>query len=167
MFALAGAATLVLGLAACGSVERTEDDEVSGVEVSGQWARTSPMNAADGAAYMTITSEFGDTLVSAQVSSEIARAVQIHETKPVEDVTDGTGMTEDSAMGGDTEMEMVQIESIEIPEGGEVTLEPGGLHLMLIGLEAPLEVGSEFELTLTFATAGKLTLDVPVLDEAP
>jgi copper(I)-binding protein len=125
------------------------------------------MNAADGAAYMTITSEFGDILVSAEVGSDIARAVQIHETKPVEDMTESTGMTEDTSMGGDSEMEMVPVESIEIPEGGEVALEPGGLHLMLIGLAAPLEVGTEFEMTLTFATAGKLTLNVPVLDEAP
>ena len=37
---------------------------------------------------------------------------------------------------------------IEIPAGGMVTLKPGGMHLMLMGLAEPLEPGRMLEITL-------------------
>ena len=45
---------------------------------------------------------------------------------------------------------------------GEVVLEPGGYHIMLMGLAHALEEGSSFPLTLTFEKAGSLEIDVPV-----
>jgi copper(I)-binding protein len=41
-------------------------------------------------------------------------------------------------------------------------LAPGGLHIMLIGLTAPLEAGSTIDLVLTFEKAGEVALTIPV-----
>ncbi|MFM8267210.1 MAG: copper chaperone PCu(A)C, partial [Ilumatobacteraceae bacterium] len=64
-------------------------------------------------------------------------------------------------------MSMQEVDSIPLPAGETVALEPGGSHIMLLGLTAPLEVGTTIELTLTLEEAGTVVVDVPVLDEAP
>jgi copper(I)-binding protein len=38
---------------------------------------------------------------------------------------------------------------------------------MMMGLASPLKVGDTIKLTLTLEKAGDITIDVPVLDEAP
>jgi copper(I)-binding protein len=99
-----------------------------------------------GAGYMTIASSSGqaDALISA--SSPAAGSVEIHET-----TTDGSGM-----------MGMHPVDRIEVPAGGTVTLEPGGYHLMLMGLTQTLEVGSTVELDLVFERAGKVVVQADV-----
>ena len=51
---------------------------------------------------------------------------------------------------------------IEIPAGGMVTLKPGGMHLMLMGLAEPLEPGRMLELTLEFASGHSITVPAHV-----
>ena len=51
----------------------------------------------------------------------------------------------------------------EIPAGKTIELKPSGLHVMLMGLKAPLKATTSFKLTLTFEKAGEITIDVPVL----
>jgi copper(I)-binding protein len=63
-------------------------------------------------------------------------------------------------------MRMRQVSSIDVPAGGTVSLQPGGLHIMLIDLKEPLRQGETFPLTLTFAKAGKVAVDVPVKSPA-
>lgn len=53
-------------------------------------------------------------------------------------------------------------EGLEVPAGTRVSLEPGGLHVMLLDLTAPLEAGTAFTVTLHLAQAGDLDLPVPV-----
>lgn len=55
-------------------------------------------------------------------------------------------------------------EGIELPPGRSVALVPGGLHIMLMGLTAPLKVGEHFPLTLRFARAGKIEVEVTIAD---
>ena len=50
-----------------------------------------------------------------------------------------------------------------VPAGTTVALRPGGYHGMLMGLAAPLREGTSFEVALTFARAGTLTVPVEVL----
>jgi copper(I)-binding protein len=57
---------------------------------------------------------------------------------------------------------MRPVKAIEINVGEPAVLKPGGLHVMLIGLKAPLKQGETFPLTLTFAKAGTTTVDVAV-----
>ncbi len=184
MIALAAVATL--SLVACGGDDatntsmtsntsmNTEAPSESGIEVTGAWARTSPMMASMGAAYMTIVSANGDRLLAASVDSSIADHAEVHEVVP-SDGTD-TSMAPDTsmAMGSDTsmsmpstEMVMREVESIDLPAGEMVMLKPGGYHVMLIDLVSPLEIGQTFDVTLTFETAGDVVVSVEVREDAP
>jgi hypothetical protein len=57
---------------------------------------------------------------------------------------------------------MVTVPALTIAAHGRLTLEPGGDHLMLMGLNAPLTEGTEVEVTLRFEGAAPLTVRVPV-----
>lgn len=58
---------------------------------------------------------------------------------------------------------MVDTDAIDLPAGGEVPFLPGGDHLMLEGLVAPLVPGSSVVLDLEFATAGVVRVEAPVV----
>jgi len=136
-------AVMAMVIAACG------DDDGGGdaIEIGDPWARTSAMVQNAGAAYMTITAgESGDTLLGVSVDASIAAMAELHE----------------STMGDNGMMTMSMVPSIEIPANGSVSLEPGGYHVMLMNLEAPLESGQTFEITLEFERAGEQTVTVEV-----
>lgn len=57
---------------------------------------------------------------------------------------------------------MQQTGSLDIPASADVRLEPGGSHLMLMGLEKPLVEGDHFPITLQFERSGKITVDMVV-----
>ena len=151
--------------------EAAEDGgEATGVEVTGAWSRNSPMMTEAGAAYLTITSAVDDRLVGASVDPSVAGTVEIHETVMAEGhMDDGEmgDMAEDEMgdMGG--EMTMRPVDGIDLPAGVAVALEPGGLHIMLLDLAAPFEIGETYELTLTFEQAGEQTVTVEVREDAP
>jgi len=114
--------------------------------VTNAWVRATPPGARTAAAYLTMTSPAGgDRLVGA--STPAAGAVEIH-----------TQVAE----GGVSRM--ARLAELELPAGEAVRLEPGGLHLMLIDLAMPLEPGAKVPLSLRFAGAGDLKLEVPVVD---
>jgi copper(I)-binding protein len=113
-------------------------------------SRPAPLAGGTGAAYMMIVNptDTADRMVA--VSSPVAKVGEMHET------VDDAGV-----------MRMIpQPDGFEIPAKSMVELKPGGKHIMLIDLVAPLEVGQEFELTLTFEQAGEMTFTVPVMDMA-
>jgi periplasmic copper chaperone A len=113
------------------------------IEITNAWARATPGGATTGAAYLTIVSPAADRLVAA--SSPVAKSAQLHT------------MT----MQGNI-MKMRQVAGIDLPAGKPVTLKPGGLHIMLVGLNAPLAAGQNFPLTLTFRNAGSKEVTVAV-----
>lgn len=114
--------------------------------ISQIWSRATPPTAKSGVAYLQIenTGTSDDALLA--VSSTVANNAMIHETK----VADGV-------------MTMSHVMKLAIAAGETVKLEPGGLHVMLMGLKAPLKAATSYKLTLTFETAGEVTIDVPVL----
>jgi len=57
---------------------------------------------------------------------------------------------------------MAPVTAIAVPAGGEATLAPGGLHIMLIDLTRELTPGDEVTLTLTFEKAGDITVTAVV-----
>jgi copper(I)-binding protein len=59
-------------------------------------------------------------------------------------------------------MQMRQVLSVACPAGATVKIQPGGLHIMLLGLKQPLVEGARLDLTLRFRDAGSLSLQVPV-----
>lgn len=118
------------------------------VTVSGPWARASILASRPGAAYLTLQSDTGDRLTS--LETPYADQVMLHGTQ-----SDANGVSR-----------MIHIETLDLTAGAPVTLAPGGMHMMLMGLTAKLEEGSSFPLTLTFENAGDITVEVPVLGVA-
>jgi len=157
---------MFLVLAGCGS-----DDGGDGASVDGAWARTSPMMADAGAAYMDITADADGELVGVSVDSEVAATAELHETVMVEggemadDEMADDEMADDGEMAGT--MTMQEVTSISLPAGETVSLEPGGYHVMLLELAEPLELGATFEVTLEFDTGDDMVVEVEVRDEAP
>ena len=115
-----------------------------GIEVHDAWARPAAQGG-NGAVYIVIRPAAADELVG--VTSDVAEAVEMHE----------------SVMSGDV-MEMHQLESVPLNAGQEIVFEPGGLHIMLIGLKQDLKNGDEFEIILQFQKHEDLRISVSVSD---
>jgi copper(I)-binding protein len=100
----------------------------------------------NGAVFMELKNEGGvdDALIRAQ--TDVAETVELHESK-----MDENGM-----------MKMSPVPNIPVSAGGATTLKPGGLHVMLIGMQEELAVGDEFSLTLDFEKTGAKTIQVEV-----
>jgi copper(I)-binding protein len=115
-----------------------------GIAVPEAWARASAGAATTGAAYVTLVGGAQtDQLVGA--STPIAVTAEVHET-----ISDG-GI-----------MRMRPVAAVPIPPGKTVTFAPGGYHIMLIDLQHPLTAGERFPLTLKFAHATPVTVQVTV-----
>lgn len=139
------------------------------VSVEGQWARTSPSMALMGAAYMSISAAEDDHLVGVSVPASVAARAEIHEMVPVDSEHEmDHDMDHDDEMSMDMgAMVMQQVMALDLPAGTAVELEPGGYHIMLIDLAEPLVEGQTFEVTLDFAEAEDMTVQVEVRSEAP
>lgn len=140
----------------------------STIKVSEPWARSSPLVAGAGAAYMKIenTGSAADALLGA--SSPAATTVEVHETvamgtaAPTDGMGMGTPMPSASGDAGGGMMGMVPVDRVEIPAGGSVELKPGSYHIMLIDLKEELKPGDSIEITLTFEKAGAITVTAEV-----
>jgi len=147
--ALALATSVLAGCSAGGGT--------AGITVTDAWARTSPMVAAAGAAYMVIENTGTETDALLGASSPAAATVEVHETYKVEAESP---MASDGMGGG--MMGMRPISRLEVPAGGSVELKPGGYHVMLIDLTADLTAGSTIEITLRFENAGEVKVTAEV-----
>lgn len=112
------------------------------------WSRATAPSAPNGGAYLTIENKgaMPDRLLAAR--GDVAGRIELHTHNMVDGV-----------------MQMRPVEAIEVPAGGKVELKPGGLHIMLLGLKAPLAKDQRFPLTLVFERAGEVAVDV-VIDAA-
>lgn len=121
--------------------------KLGALEIGHPWARATPPTAPTGGGYLSIKNNGAtpDRLMSA--SSPVAAAVQVHEMK----------------MEGNV-MRMRELDGpLEIKPGETVTLAPGGMHLMIMGLKEPLKQGDKVPLTLVFEKAGKIDVDLVVV----
>ena len=145
-FALA-LATLLVGLTFSSFAARHGAQDIL---VQQPWARELPPVARTGAVYLGLhnTGDTPDRLVSAV--SAVAERVEIH--------------THEHHGGM---MHMRQIDAVDLPAGTQVRFAPGGLHLMLIGLQQPLIAGHSFALTLRFEHAGSVQVQVEVRKDEP
>jgi copper(I)-binding protein len=118
--------------------------EAQNVLVKDAWVRaTVPGQQATGA-FLKITSKDGGTLVSA--SSAAAGVVQVHEMKMV---------------GGVMQMRALEA-GLDLPAGKTIELKPGGYHVMLMDLKAPLPIGAVVPLNLVVKNAkgGETRIDM-------
>ena len=90
-----------------------------GIKTSDPWARTSPMVAGAGAAYVVIenTGSEADTLVGA--ASDVAKSVEVHETYEVaSEMPAESGMPAESAGMGGAESPMASAGMASGPDDG-------------------------------------------------
>lgn len=122
-----------------------QDFTKGGVTVSTPWARATPGGATVAGAFLGIKAAAGadDKLVAAR--STVAGSVELHDH-----INDG-GV-----------MKMRRVDGIAIKGGDTVTLKPGGLHLMLMDLKAPLMAGDKVEVTLVFEKAGEVAVTAQI-----
>lgn len=80
----------------------------------------------------------------------------------VETVIAGAAMLHTTDFGADGVARMRHLPAIDLPAGGIVTLEPGGMHVMFMGLTAPLAEGDMVSATLVFEQAGRVAIEFMV-----
>jgi len=147
---LIAAALVALGATAASgddSARKTAGD-AGAIAVGSAWTRATAPSARNGGAFMTIRNATGtpDRLVAA--ASPAAARTELH----AHTMTDGV-MRMRPVKGG-----------IAVPADGTVELKPGGLHVMLMDLKAPLAEGSDVPITLTFEHAGTITIHALVMN---
>jgi copper(I)-binding protein len=113
------------------------------------WARATPGRAPTGAAYLTLVNRGKDDDRLLGVASAAAARAELH------------GSQAASGHAGHV-MEMRPVAEVEVKAGQSVVLKPDAMHVMLVGLKAPLKEGERFQLTLRFAKAGEIQVEVPV-----
>lgn len=146
LMAFLSTSLLLVALAACSSGAGPSPSAGGSLTVTDAWARPSTGMAMAGAAYLTITNGTGAADALLSVTTAAASTAEVHETT----------QSSDGMMG------MHPIDRLEVPAGGTVKLEPGGYHVMLIGLTGDLVAGAKIELTLTFEKAGAITVTAEV-----
>lgn len=155
--ALALAAALLL-LTGCASTTAQPDPHGSpahapssageAVTVDDAWVKSAAEGMTAGFGILSNPTDDEITVVSAR--TDAATGVELHET------------VADSASGGTTMREVRG--GFVIPAGGTLELAPGGEHLMLMGLTAPIEAGQEVQFTLTFSDESTMSFAAPVKD---
>ncbi|HKU08420.1 MAG TPA: copper chaperone PCu(A)C [Bradyrhizobium sp.] len=125
---------------------RGEEVKAGDLVITQAWSRQTPSGAKVAGGYLTIENKgaAADRLVGG--SGDIAGRVEIHEM-----AMDGGVMT----------MRPVE-KGIVIDPGKTVKLAPGGHHLMLMDLKAPLKQGDRVPVTLQFEKAGKVNVSLDV-----
>jgi len=105
-----------------------------GVKIENAWVRATAPGQPVAAAFMQLTADADMTLLSA--SSPSCKVTELH-TMSMEDGV----------------MIMRPMPKIDLPKGKTVQLKPGGLHVMLIDLNAPIQVGTQVPITLVVQDA--------------
>ena len=126
-----------------------DDFKAGAVTIGHPYARATAAGQTVGGSYFKLQNRGGnDRLVAA--GAKVSASVEIHEMK----------------MEGDV-MRMRQVDGIVLPAGQTVELKPGGLHIMFIGLKAPLKAGDKFPMKLKFEKAGEVEVMVSVEAQGP
>ncbi|VAV91884.1 Copper metallochaperone PCu(A)C, inserts Cu(I) into cytochrome oxidase subunit II [hydrothermal vent metagenome] len=136
--------TLTAGLVALFAVAPAFAQDITIVDA---YARSSSPMAKTGAAYLVIENHTDNDDRLLDVASPAAKRVELHTN-----VDNGQGV-----------MSMQQMkEGLALPDGGTITMQRGGEHVMFMGLTGPFEQGATIPLTLTFEKAGEMEIDIPV-----
>ena len=117
----------------------------SQVTIETAWSRATAPGAKVGAGYFTIRNQSAapDRLVGA--SSPAAARVETHVIEKQGEI-----------------LRMREVKGYEVPAKGRFELKPGGPHLMLVDIKAPLKEGDRVPLTLKFEKAGEVGVQLRV-----
>jgi len=134
---------LVVGYPSFG---QTEDKAAGSIAISDPRSRETPPAARVGVGYLKIANNGtkADRLIG--LSSPVADRVELHQT----------------TMEGAVARMLPVLLPLEIAPGRSVVLEPGGMHLMLVQLNAPIRLETPVPVELRFERAGSLTVQMTV-----
>lgn len=117
-----------------------------GIAANHAWARFSVPGMSSSGVFMDLDNHSGKDDVLLSVSSPVAMSGEVHETTEVDGV-----------------MKMRPLpQGLPLPAGKVTQLQPGKMHIMLMGLKKPLVKGTTIPVRLTFRYAKPLMLNVPV-----
>jgi len=134
------AAGMLLVVGACSS-------ETSEITIADSWARATPPGAESAAFYGVVTNLSGESDQLVGVSSPQCEMAQIHET------THSDGVAGMAPAGADL---------LSLNDGEKLTLEPGGLHVMCMGVSEPLVEGADVQVEFKFEKMGSVEFVLPV-----
>ena len=127
------------------SPTRTLSAQTSSVTVRDAWVREAAAGRAVTGAFLVLENGGDATRALVRGEASVGETLELHEMKRED------GM-----------MRMSPVTRIEIPAKGTTELRPGGYHLMIFGLRAPLAAGDTVRLTLTFDDGSTVLVDAAV-----
>ncbi|MCD9154644.1 copper chaperone PCu(A)C [Aeromicrobium duanguangcaii] len=133
----------LLTLSACGDGSGDAQGEAAGLAVADAWVKATDMKMS--AAFAVLSNSGDEDVTIVGVTTGLTDRAEIHET------ADGA---------------MRPVESVTIPAGDSIRLEPGGDHLMLMDLKAPIQPGEEVELTLELGDGSTFDITATAKDFA-
>jgi len=119
--------------------------QASDIQIHNGYIRAIPPTAPVTAAFMEIHNEGDQVRALVSASSSAAETVELHTHTNVDGV-----------------MQMRQVKKIDLPADSITLLQPGGLHIMLIGLKKPLKMGDKVLVSLKLDDGSILEMDLPV-----
>jgi copper(I)-binding protein len=115
------------------------------IQIADAWARGTVAGQSVTAAYATIANRGSGSDRLVGISAHAPLSAMLHET---------------STSGGVSSMR--PLDGLDIPAGETVWLQPGGGHVMISGLTAPLKQGDTIKLTLRFGRSGDKVVDFKI-----
>jgi hypothetical protein len=116
-----------------------------GLAVTNAWSRSTPPVAKVGVVYFTLANDTRKSDRLLKLSTPVAEKVEVHRTE----VLDGIAR-------------MREVAVLHVDAGQTIEFEPGGMHVMLVGLRKPLVAGMTYDLDLLFEVAGPRKVKVTV-----
>ena len=115
------------------------------VSVSNAWSRATPPATTVGVVYAELVATAADALIAID-AGDVAERAELH-------VSSNEGGT----------MKMRPMTSVTLAASQPVRFQPGGMHIMLIGLRKPLVAGTAVPLTFKFRSAASLRVEAKVI----
>ncbi|TEW55695.1 copper chaperone PCu(A)C [Psychromonas sp. RZ22] len=117
----------------------------AGLQVSDQYVRATPPHAKNSAAFFTIKNDTDKSVKLIKAESDIADRVELH-----------------NHVKEDGMMKMRQVDAVVVEANASNSLQPGGYHVMFLGLKKALSEGEIVKIALSFDNGDKVTIDAPV-----
>ncbi|MFT6916948.1 MAG: copper(I)-binding protein [Motiliproteus sp.] len=120
------------------------------VSIEQGYVRASPPGISNGAAFLTLHNSAITPVSLIAARTPAANSAELH-----------------NHVEQDGVLRMRQVPEIKIPAQGSISLQPGGYHVMLMGLKAPLKAGSEMPLMLEFSSGQSTEFSLPIRKTGP
>jgi copper(I)-binding protein len=115
------------------------------VSITNAWSRATPPATTVGVIYAELIADAADEVIAIEAGAA-AQRVEVH-------VSSNEGGT----------MKMRPVMSLALPAGQQVRFQPGGMHVMLIGLRAPLLAGATIPVTFKFRNSAAVRVEAKII----